>query len=108
MITHPESSPEVVAASDFSGSTSVMVDYVKSSSKKQFLILTECSMGDNIIAENPEKEAIRMCHVRCPHMNQITLEDTVKALRENVKLIEIDEELRKKALGSVERMLKIG
>lgn len=106
VITHPESSPAVVAASDFSGSTTRLVQYVKDSPKKHFLILTECSMGDNIIAENPDKEIARLCSVRCPHMNEITLEDVLHALRENETLIELDENLRKKALLSVERMLE--
>lgn len=108
VITHPEASPEVVAASDYSGSTSTMLDYVKKSPAKKFLILTECSMGDNIIAENPDKEAVRMCSVRCQHMNQITLEDTLHALEANETLIEIDENIRKRALLSVERMIAIG
>ncbi len=108
VITHPESRPEVVAASDFSGSTSVMNSYVKNSPASRFLILTECSMGDNIIADNPDKEALRMCHVRCPHMNQITLEDTLYALEHNKTVITIPEDIRIRALRSVERMLAIG
>jgi len=107
VITHPESSPEVVHASDFSGSTTRMVQYVKESSKNHFLILTECSMGDNIIAENPEKKVAQLCNVRCPHMNQITLEDVVHALRNDVTLITVEEEVRQKALRSVERMIAI-
>ncbi|MCI5064481.1 quinolinate synthase NadA [bacterium] len=108
VITHPESSPEVVAAADYSGSTTRMVQYVKDSPKKHFLILTECSMGDNIIAENPEKEIARICSVRCPHMNEITLEDLLLSLRENVTEIELEESLRKRALTSVERMIAVG
>ena len=107
VVAHPECSPEVVEASDYSGSTSAMVEYVKKSSASRFLILTECSMGDNIIAENPDKEAIQMCNVRCPHMNEITLEDTLHALKENETLIEVPEETRVKALRSVERMLAV-
>lgn len=107
VVTHPECPPEVVAASDFSGSTSRMVDYVKDSSANRFLILTECSMGDNIIAENPGKDIVRLCSIRCPHMNEITLEDTLHALRENEQLIEVDEEIRQKALVAVERMLAL-
>ena len=97
VITHPESSPEVVAASDFSASTSKMVDYVRNTNAPYYLILTECSMADNIIAENPDKEIVRMCSIRCPHMNQITLEDTLNALRYNQYEIDVPKEIRDRA-----------
>ena len=81
VVAHPECSPEVVAKADFTGSTSKMIEYVKNSSSNKILLLTECSMGDNIIAESPGKEMLRMCSVRCPHMAEITLEDTLHALK---------------------------
>jgi quinolinate synthase len=65
-------------------------------------------MGDNVAAANPEKEMLRLCSVRCPHMNQITLEDTLESLQKEQFEIVIDEEIRKRALKSVERMLEIG
>ena len=108
ILTHPECSPEVVAASDFSGSTSAMIRYVAGTKAPQYLLLTECSMGDNIAAENPDKEMLRLCSVRCPHMNEITLEDTLAALQETQHVIDLDEEVRRKALRAVERMLEIG
>jgi quinolinate synthase len=108
VLAHPECPPEVVEAADFSGSTTAMVDYVKNSPKNQYLVLTECSMADNIQAEAKEAEMLRMCSIRCPHMNEITLEDTVASLEKNQYQIEIDEEIRVKALRSVERMLEIG
>ncbi len=107
VISHPECSPEVVAASDASGSTSGMVDVVKNSKAPNFLLLTECSMADNIMAENPEKEMVRMCSIRCPHMNEITLEDTLDSLRNNRTQIEVPEDIRIRAKKSVERMLAI-
>ncbi len=107
VVTHPESPSEVVHASDFSGSTTRMIQYVQESSKKHFLILTECSMGDNIIAQNPDKEIARLCNIRCPHMNQITLEDVLHALRHDETVITLDEDLRQRALQSVERMVAI-
>lgn len=107
VLSHPECPPEVVTASDYSASTSKMIDYVKNSSAKQFLLLTECSMGDNIMAENPEKEMVRLCSVRCPHMNEITLEDTLEALRKNQYQIEVAEDIRERAKKSIERMLTI-
>jgi quinolinate synthase len=65
-------------------------------------------MGDNVAAANPEKEMLRLCSVRCPHMNQITLEDTLESLRKEQFEIFIDEDVRKPALRAVERMLEIG
>ena len=65
-------------------------------------------MGDNVAAANPEKEMLRLCSVRCPHMNQITLEDTLESLRKEQFEIVIDEDVRRRALRSVERMLEIG
>jgi len=108
ILSHPECSPEVVAASDYSGSTNAMIRYVEKTNAPRYLLLTECSMGDNIAAANPDKEMLGLCNVRCPHMNQITLEDTLAALVNVQYQIEIDEEIRRRALRSVERMLEIG
>ena len=76
ILAHPECSPEVVAASDFSGSTNAMIRYVQQTKAPHYLLLTECAMGDNIAAANPDKEMLRLCMVRCPHMNTITMEET--------------------------------
>jgi quinolinate synthase len=108
ILSHPECSPEVVAASDFSGSTNAMISYVRESKAPHYLLLTECSMGDNIAAANPDKEMLRLCMVRCPHMNTITMEDTRDALKYNQYVIEIPEEIRVKAFQAVDRMIKIG
>jgi len=108
VLAHPECSADVVDASDFSGSTARMIEFVKKSSAPRYLLLTECSMGDNIIAENPEKETLRLCSVRCPHMNEITLEDTLAALQHNRYVIEVPEEIRVRAKRALDRMLEIG
>jgi quinolinate synthase len=108
ILSHPECSPEVVAASDFSGSTTAMIKYVERTTAPRYLLLTECAMGDNIAAANPDKEMLRLCSVRCPHMNQITLEDTLNALKYNRYVIEVPEEIRLRAAQSVERMIAIG
>lgn len=108
VLTHPECPPDVVEASDFSASTTAMVDYVKESKADQYLILTECSMADNIAAENPDKEMLRMCSIRCPHMNEITMEETRDALKYNQYVIEIPEDIRIRAYNSVKRMIEIG
>ncbi len=107
ILSHPECPPEVVEASDFSGSTSAMVSFVQHSKSQKFLILTECSMADNIAAENQDREFLGLCSVRCPHMNQITLEDTLECLRHDKWQIEIDEEIRIKAKKSLDRMLEM-
>jgi quinolinate synthase len=108
ILAHPECSPEVTAAADFSGSTSAMIRYVERTPAPRYLLLTECAMGDNIAAANPDKEMLRLCSVRCPHMNQIRLEDTLKSLQFNQYVIEVPEEIRIKALRSVQRMLDFG
>ncbi|MEZ4580084.1 MAG: quinolinate synthase NadA [Caldilineaceae bacterium] len=108
ILAHPECSPEVVAASDYAGSTTAMIRHVEMSNAPRFLLLTECSMGDNIIAANPDKEMLRLCSVRCPHMNQITLEDTLEALRKNQYEVHVPEEIRVRAAKAVERMIAIG
>lgn len=108
VLAHPECSPEVVQESDFSGSTSAMVRYVEKTTAPRYLLLTECSMGDNIAASNPKKELLRLCSIRCPHMGEITLEDTLAALEKNQYVVDVDEEIRNKSLQAVERMISIG
>jgi quinolinate synthase len=108
ILTHPECSPEVVAASDFSGSTNAMIRYVEKTSAPRYLLLTECSMGENVAAANPDKEMLRLCSVRCPHMNQITLEMTRDALKHMQYVTEVPEEIRVRAYRAVRRMLDIG
>ena len=107
VLTHPECSPEVVSASDFSSSTSRMAAYVREMDAERYLLLTECSMADNIAAENPGKEMVGLCSIRCPHMNEITLEDTLNALQNNEQIIEVPEDIRIRARKSVDRMLEI-
>ncbi len=107
VLAHPECSPAVVDAADFSGSTSAMSDYIRDSGANQYLLLTECSMGDNIAAEAPEKDMLRLCSVRCPHMNEITLEHVLTALREDSEQIEVPEEVRIRARVSIDRMLEL-
>ncbi len=108
VLAHPECSAAVVEASDFSGSTSRMIEFVRASKAPRYLLLTECSMGDNIIAENPDKETLRLCSVRCPHMNEITLEDTLDALRYNRYEIDVPKDIRVRAKRALDRMLEIG
>jgi quinolinate synthase len=108
ILAHPECSPEVVTAADFSGSTTAMIKYVERTNAPRYLLLTECSMGDNILAAHPDKPMLRLCSVRCPHMNQITLEDTLAALQKTQYVIDVPEDIRVRAARAVERMLAIG
>jgi quinolinate synthase len=108
ILAHPECSPEVVAASDYSGSTTAMMRYVEKTQAPRYLLLTECSMGDNIAGANPDKEMLRLCSVRCPHMNEITLEETLLSLQRTQYVIDVPEEVRRRALTAVERMIAIG
>jgi quinolinate synthase len=81
---------------------------VEQTNAPRYLLLTECSMGDNISASNPEKTFLRMCSVRCPHMNMITMENTLHALQTGQIEIKVPEEIRVRALQAVERMIAIG
>lgn len=108
VLAHPECSPEVTAASDFSGSTNAMIQFVRDSKAPHYLVLTECSMGDNIAAQNPQKDMLRLCMIRCPHMNTITMEDTLAALKFNRYEIDVPEDIRVRAARSVQRMIEIG
>jgi quinolinate synthase len=108
ILAHPECRSEVVEACDFSGSTSAMIKYVRDVEASQYVLLTECSMGDNITAEHPNKELLRLCATRCPHMAQITLKMVRDALVKNQFEVNIPEEVRRKAQRSLERMIEIG
>ena len=108
ILAHPECSPEVTAKADFSGSTTAMIRAVERSKAKRFLLLTECSMGDNIVAANPGKEMLRLCSHRCPHMHEITLEQTRDSLKFMRWEIDVPEDIRVRALRAVERMLAVG
>jgi quinolinate synthase len=107
VLAHPECSPEVVGASDFSGSTSQILNYVRTIDAPRYLLLTECSMGDNIAAEMPQREMLRLCSVRCPHMNMITLEGVLAALQEDKYEVDVPEPIRSRARLAIDRMLAI-
>jgi len=108
VLAHPECSPEVVAASDFSGSTTAMIRHVENMKSGRYLLLTECAMGDNIAAKNPDREMRRLCTVRRPHMNEITLEDVHASLLREQYVIEVPEAIRERARVALDRMLEVG
>jgi len=107
IIAHPECPPEVIKASDFAGSTSGMIKYVENKKPKKVMMVTECSMSDNIQIENPKVEFIRPCNL-CPHMKKITLPKILDCLENETNEIVMDNETIEKARQSVERMVKIG
>ncbi len=108
VLAHPECKPDVVHEADFTGSTTAMIKYVEEHQAEEYLLLTECAMGDNIISEHPDKNILRLCSHRCPHMAEITLEDTLDSLENMRYEITVPEDIRVKALTSIERMLEIG
>ena len=107
IIAHPECPPEVIKASDFAGSTSGMINYVKDNQPKKVMMVTECSMSDNIQVENPNVEFIRPCNM-CPHMKKITLPKILNCLENETGEIIMDQETINKARLSVEKMVAIG
>ncbi len=107
IIAHPECPPDVIKASDFAGSTGGMINYVKDNQPKKVMMVTECSMSDNIQVENPNVEFIRPCNL-CPHMKKITLPKILDCLENETGEIIMDEETIRKARIPVERMTAIG
>jgi quinolinate synthase len=107
VLAHPECRPEVVEASDFSGSTAAMLRYVREVDAPRYLLLTECSMADNVAAESPEKEMVRLCSVRCRHMNEITMEEVLASLLHDRYEVDVPEAIRARALLPIERMMAV-
>ena len=107
IIAHPECPPDVIKASDFAGSTSGMIKYVEDNQPKKVMMVTECSMSDNIQVENPNVEFIRPCNL-CPHMKRITLPKILACLENETGEIIMSKEIIEKARLPVERMVAIG
>ena len=107
VLAHPECPPEVLAEVDFVGSTAAMVDHLHGSPASRVVMITECSMSDNVAVEFPEIEFIRPCNL-CPHMKQITLPKVLRSLQRMEHQIEIDPAIAAKARLAVERMVAIG
>ena len=107
IIAHPECPPEVIRASDFAGSTSGMINYVKDNQPKKVMMVTECSMSDNVQVDNPNVKFIKPCNL-CPHMKRITLPKILECLKNETNEILMSKETIEKARKSVERMTEIG
>jgi len=107
IIAHPECPPDVINASDFAGSTAGMIKYVEDHQPKKVMMVTECSMSDNVKIDNPKVEFIRPCNL-CPYMKKITLPKILDCLENETGEIIMDSETLEKARISVERMTAVG
>jgi quinolinate synthase len=106
VLAHPECPPDVVAEADFAGSTASMSDYVDTHRPARVLLLTECSMSDNVAVKHPGISFVRPCNL-CPHMKQITLGNIRTALETMQHEITIDPAVAERARRAVERMLAL-
>ncbi len=106
VLAHPECPPEVVAAADFAGSTAAMADYVGTQRPARVVLLTECSMSDNVAVQHPDIEFIRPCNL-CPHMKRITLSKIRHALETMTHAVTIEPAVARPARRAVERMLAV-
>ena len=106
VLAHPECPPEVVAEADFSGSTAAMQAYVGRHRPARLVLLTECSMSDNVAVQYPELEFVRPCNL-CPHMKKISLGNIRRALETMQHEVKIDPKLAAPARRAVERMLAV-
>lgn len=106
VIAHPECPPEVLGASDYVGSTAGMIDYLADKHPEKVLLLTECSMSDNVAGEFRDIDFVRTCNL-CPHMKMITLENIRASLETLSPEVTVDAETSERARRSVERMLEV-
>ena len=106
IIAHPECPPDVLAEADFVGSTARMIDWVHTERPRQLVMVTECSMSDNVAAESPETEFIRPCNL-CPHMKRITLEGIRDSLRDMKHEVTVPADVAARARVAVERVLEV-
>ncbi len=107
VIAHPECPPDVIEVSDFAGSTSGMIKYVKDNQPKKVMLVTECSMSDNVEADNPNVSFIKPCNL-CPYMKKIDLEKILDCLENDTNEILLDNKTIEAARRSVIRMTEIG
>ncbi|MCB1510807.1 MAG: quinolinate synthase NadA [Hyphomicrobiaceae bacterium] len=106
IIAHPECPPDVIAASDFTGSTAGMINYVKEKRPPKVVLVTECSMASNVAAETPDVEFIKPCNL-CPHMKRITLENILDSLVYMQHEVTVDPAIAERARRAVERMVNL-
>lgn len=106
ILAHPECPPDVIAAADFAGSTAGMIDYVRDHPAQRVMLLTECSMSDNVAAEFPNVEFVRPCNL-CPHMRRNTLANVLHALQTFEDEIIVDPAVAARARSAVQRMIDL-
>lgn len=106
VLAHPECPPEVVAASDYAGSTAALARWVGDNTPARVVLLTECSMSDNVAAESPGTQFVRPCNL-CPHMKRITLENLYDSLRLLRHEVDVPAEVATRARVAIERMLAL-
>jgi quinolinate synthase len=106
IIAHPECPPDVIAAADFTGSTSGMIQWVKDKRPAKVMLVTECSMASNVAVEAPDVEFIRPCNL-CPHMKRISLENIYDSLVRLQYEVTVDPEVAERARRAVERMVNL-
>ena len=106
VLAHPECPPEVVAEADYTGSTSKMSNYVRDKQPKKVLMVTECSMSDNVAIENPNVEMIKPCNL-CPYMKKITLQGIYNSLTNGTDEVKLTEAIMDKARLSIKRMIEV-
>jgi quinolinate synthase len=106
IIAHPECPPDVLAEADYTGSTSGMIDWVRKHQPKRVVMVTECSMADNVSAELPNVEFVRPCNL-CPHMKRITLPKILDSLVYMQEEVWVDPVIAAKARRAVERMVNL-
>jgi quinolinate synthase len=106
ILTHPECPPDVLAAADFAGSTAAMASYVGERKPKQAILITECSMSDNVAVDHPETRFVRPCNL-CPHMKRISLTGIYESLRRMQFAVEVDPAIAERARASVQAMLDL-
>jgi quinolinate synthase len=106
VLAHPECPPEVVAEADFAGSTAAMIGYVGSHKPERVILITECSMSDNVAADNPGTHFVRPCNL-CPHMKRITLKGILHSLETMTTEVVIDPVIAARAKAPIDRMLAV-
>ena len=106
VLAHPECPPEVVAEADYTGSTSKMSNYVRDKQPKKVLMVTECSMSDNVAIENPNVEMIKPCNL-CPYMKKITLQGIYNSLTNGTDEVKLTDAVMDKARLSISRMIEV-
>jgi quinolinate synthase len=106
ILAHPECPTDVIEASHFTGSTAAMTDYVARRKPKQVVLITECSMADNVAVDAPETEFVRPCNL-CPHMKRISLQNIYEALLHNRYEVKVDPAVAVRARAAVQRMIDL-